>query len=276
MLKLRNPVFHLALLLLWLPQPGLFAQGFPLADAHIHYSHDAWDYLPPEKAVAVLREAGLKHAFVSSSNDEGTQKLYRLAPDLVVPVLRPYRKRGDLSTWMHDDSVTTMLGELLERNRYAGIGEFHAFNADVDLPVLQRVIALAKQHGIFLHAHSDADAIDRIFRTDPDALVLWAHSGFDSPEEIAPMLDKYPNLWADLAFRYEHATNGVLDPEWRALFERFPDRFMLGTDTYTPERWYLVVEHADDSRAWLDSLPPDLAERIAYRNAEALLERVGR
>ena len=32
----------------------------PLIDAHIHYSHDAWEGLPPAKAVALLRKAGLK------------------------------------------------------------------------------------------------------------------------------------------------------------------------------------------------------------------------
>ena len=58
--------------------------------------------------------------------------------------------------------------------------------------------------------------------------------------------------------------------EWRALFTEFPDRFTVGTDTYTPERWYYIGEHATWSRAWLADLPAPLAERIAWRNAEAL------
>jgi hypothetical protein len=76
------------------------AAGLPLVDAHIHYSHDAWQRTPPTEAVRVLRSAGLKYAFVSSSSDEGTQKLYKIAPELIVPVLRPYRKRGEISSWM--------------------------------------------------------------------------------------------------------------------------------------------------------------------------------
>lgn len=247
-----------------------------LADVHIHYSHDAWQRLPPEKAVEALRAAGLKRALVSSSSDEGTQKLYRIAPELVVPVLRPYRRRGEISSWMYDQTVVPMLSDLLARNYYAGIGEFHAYGSDIDLPVLQQVIALAKKYNIFLHAHVDAEAVDRIFATNPDALVLWAHSGFDSPEKIAPLLEKYPNLWADLAFRYEHEINGGVDSDWQALFERFPRRFMIGTDTYTPERWYYVAEHADWSRAWLGTLSPELAENIAFGNAEALLARTGK
>lgn len=38
----------------------------PIIDAHIHYSHDAWEIFPPAKAVELLRQAGLKKAFVSA------------------------------------------------------------------------------------------------------------------------------------------------------------------------------------------------------------------
>jgi len=251
------------------------AAELPVIDAHIHYSHDAWDTIPPEKAVAILRRAGLRKALVSSSSDEGTQKLYAIAPDLVVPVLRPYRKRGEISSWKYDDSVVAMLRERLAQYRYAGIGEFHAFGDDIELPVLQQVIGLAKKYQIFLHAHVDSDAIHRIFKHNPDALVLWAHSGFDNPDEIRALLEKYPNLWSDLAFREEHVLQDQVSPDWQELFNDFPDRFVLGTDTYTPERWYFVVENAEWSRGWLNTLPESLAENIAWRNAEALLKKVG-
>ena len=274
---MKKPDVKLAGLILWLVLAGggAGATELPLIDAHIHYSHDAWEPVPPERALEILREAGVKRALVSSSGDEGTQKLYRIAPQLVVPVLRPYRRRGELSQWMHDQSVVPMLAELLARNDYAGIGEFHARGADIDLPVLQQVIVLARQHGIFLQAHVDADAIERIFRTNTDALVLWAHAGFETPARLAALMEKYPNLWADLSFRYEPASAKDAESEWRALFERFPRRFMLGTDTYTPARWNQVAEHAGWARGWLAALPPELAANLAYRNAEALLARVG-
>lgn len=248
----------------------------PLVDAHVHYSHDAWKVLSPQKAVELLRNAGVKRALVSSSGDAGTQLLYRIAPQLVVPVLRPYRKRGELSSWMYDESVMSHLSERLAENVYAGIGEFHADGEQIDLPVLQKVIALAKKYSIFLHAHVDVDAVHRIFRTNPDALVLWAHAGFESPEVIATTMQRYPNLWADLSFREEFAFQGALEDQWRALFERFPLRFLLGSDTYTPQRWFYIGEYADWSRSWLPDLPARLAENIAYRNAEALLKRVGK
>ncbi|MFN4163644.1 MAG: amidohydrolase family protein [Ferrovibrio sp.] len=256
------------------PRDGI-AADLPLIDAHVHYSHDAWQMVPTADAIAILRRAGLRKVLVSSSSDDGTQKLYEAAPDLIVPELRPYRSRGEIGSWMRDETVLQHIEARLAKYRYVGIGEFHVYGADADLPVLKRVVALARQHRLFLHAHSDADAVERLFRHDPQALILWAHSGFDRPDAVRAMLKRYPTLWADLAFRNDHATQGKVDPAWRALFEEFPDRFMVGTDTFTPERWFYIEEHAKWSRGWLADLPKPLAEKIAWRNAEALFAHTG-
>ena len=208
---------------------------------------------------------------MSSSNDEGTQKLVAEAPDLIVPELRPYRQRGDIvDLGARRRRSSRYVEERLRKYRYVAIGEFHLFGADADLPVPRRIVELAKQHGLMLHAHSDADAIERLFRQDPEARILWAHSGFEAPERVREMLRKHKNLWADLAFRSDHGSGGKVPPEWRAAFLEFPDRFMVGTDTFVPERWHYVPEHAAWSRAWLADLPADVAERIAWKNGEAL------
>lgn len=246
------------------------AAELPIFDVHLHYSHDAWDVVPPKDAIALLRKAGLRRAVVSSSNDDGNQKLYAEAPDLILPSLRPYRTRGEISTWARDDTVITYLEQRLAKYRYVAIGEFHLYGADADLPVPRRMVQLARQYKLLLHAHSDADAIERLFAQWPQARILWAHSGFDQPDRLREMLRKHLNLWCDLAFRTEHGSAGTVGPEWRAVFLAFPDRFMVGTDSFTPERWPYVVEHANWSRAWLKDLPVEVAERIAYRNGEAV------
>ncbi len=68
-----------------------------LFDAHIHYSQDAWALYSPERVVEILRAAGIRRALVSSTPDTGTQRLYALARELVVPILRPYRTRDDVA-----------------------------------------------------------------------------------------------------------------------------------------------------------------------------------
>jgi len=242
----------------------------PIFDAHVHYSHDAWDMLPPQDALALLRKAGLKRALVSSSGDDGQQRLYAAAPELVLPSLRPYRSRGEISTWVRDASVPPYLEERLKKHRYVAIGEFHLYGADADLPVPRQLVQLAKREKLFLHAHSDVDAVERLFKQDPQARILWAHSGFERPEAVREMLRKQRNLWCDLAFRSDHGSGGKIGPEWRAAFLEFPERFMVGTDTFTPERWHYVVEHANWSRGWLADLPREVAEQIAWKNGEAL------
>lgn len=250
--------------------PRAVATDLPIFDAHLHYSHDAWEMLSPADAVAILKDAGIKRALVSSSGDDGQQRMKALAPDLVITELRPYRSRGEIGTWVRDESVPRYLEERLAKHQYSGIGEFHLFGADADLPVPRRMVELAKLHGLHLHAHSDADAVQRLFRQWPQARILWAHSGFERPENVRAMLAQHANLWCDLAFRTDHASGGKVDPEWRKLFLEFPDRFLVGTDSFTPERWHYVGPHANWSREWLADLPREVAEAIAWRNGERL------
>jgi hypothetical protein len=248
------------------------AQMLPLFDAHIHYSHDAVIQVPPEEAVAILRKAGVTKALVSSSDDDGTQKLLEAAPDIIVPSLRPYRRRGEIGSWANDLTVIDYVEERLAKYDYKALGEFHAFGDDIETPVLKRMIELAKEHNLLLHAHSDYDAIERIFKAYPDAKVLWAHSGFDRPEDVRKALRKHKNLWSDLAYRSEHASQTKIAPEWLKAFTEFPDRFMVGTDTFAPERWYYIGSHAEYSRGWIETLPEDIARKIAYENAENMLQ----
>ena len=213
----------------------------------------------------------MKKALVSSSDDDGTQKLKAAAPDIIVPALRPYRRRGEISTWMHDPTVIDYLEDRLSTFEYEAVGEFHAFGDDIKTDVIQRMIELAQEYDLLLHHHGDRDALDLIFETWPDARVLWAHSGFERPSDVADALATYPRLWADLAYRSDMVGSNGLDAEWRETFMAHPDRFMVGTDTFAPERWYYVGSHAEYSRNWLAQLPDEIARQIAYGNAEAML-----
>jgi hypothetical protein len=260
-----------ALLLAMLALPlCVQAQQLPIFDAHLHYSHDAWELVPVPQAIEIMRKAGIKRALISSAGDDGQQRLYQAAPDLVIPELRPYRNRSDVGTWFGDDSVIPYLEERLRKFRYAGIGEFHLYGPNADLPVPRRMVELARKHNLFLHAHSDVDAIERLFRQWPQARILWAHAGFERPERVAEMLRTHNNLWADLAFRTDHASGDKVDAAWRAVFLQFPERFLVGTDSYTPERWHYISEHAAWSRRWLADLPREVAERIAWKNGETV------
>jgi hypothetical protein len=261
---------------------GILARSLPAAepewhitDAHIHYSQDAWDPYPPDTALAILDRAGIRRAFVSSTPDDGTLRLYERAPDRIVPVLRPYRGRGDLGSWHRDPTVVPYLRERMARGIHRGIGEFHLYGDEARSAVVAEVAALAAQHRAFLHCHCDAAALEGLLGIRPDVQVLWAHAGMSSgPDAVGRLLDGYGRrLWVELALRSDVAPGGRLDPAWRALFLKHPDRFLLGTDTWIPSRWGEVGSVQDAARTWLRQLPPDVARRIARDNADGLLKR---
>ncbi len=258
------------LLLLALPALA-HAEPLPIFDAHIHYSRPDWDVLPPERALTILRDANVRRAIVSSTPDDGTLKLYAEAPALVVPFLRPYRSRDDMASWARDPAIAAYVEERLKRGVYKGVGEFHLGAADADGPVVKRVAELAAQHNLFLQGHVDDVTVEKLLTLYPRVRILWAHAGMSaSAATVGRLLDRFPALWVELALRSDVAPGGVLDPGWRALFLRHPDRFMVGTDTWVTSRWDSLVGGMRDTQRWLVQLPRDVAERIAYRNGERL------
>ena len=248
-------------------EQGIIKNDIPIFDGHIHYSHDVWDAISPKEAIRRLREVGVKRALVSSSSDEGTQRLYQADPTFVVPSLRPYRKRGTLESWMYDETIIPYVKERLAKYRYAAIGELHIDGEQAYTPVMQEIIRLAKKYQLVLHVHSDAQAIKFIFEQYPEARILWAHAGFDYAVVVGKMMDKYPNLMADLSFRGEIINEGRLMKAWRILLTRHADRFLTGIDTYEPQRWLQIKNVMRWQRELLTVLPGDVAKKIAYDNS---------
>jgi hypothetical protein len=250
------------------------AKDLVVVDTHIHYSHEAWGLYPTETALRILTDARITRAFVSSTPDEGTVRLYDAAPDRVIPVLRPYRERADLGSWHQDHTVLGYLEERLRRGIHRGIGEFHLSGDDARSPVVRQVAQLAARHGLFLHCHCDAAAIEILIGLEPGVRVLWAHAGMSAgPDVVGALVDRHASLSVELALRTDVAPGGLLDPAWRALFLRHPDRFMVGTDTWVASRWTQVKDVHDGIRGWLRQLPPDVAARIGSGNADRLVTR---
>src|SRR5207248_10219703 len=142
--------------------------------------------------------------------------------------------------------VIPYLEERLARHVHKGIGELHLHGAQARTAVVKRVTELAMRDGLYLHAHSDADAIVELFRHEPRLRIIWAHAGMSSGAKVVgDLMDRHATLWADLSYRGgDVAPGSTLDPEWRALLIRHADRFMLGSDTWTTSRWESVVQLA--------------------------------
>ena len=249
------------------------AAQLPIFDAHIHYSRPDWSTYTPERALSMLAQAGVRRAIVSSTPDDGTLMLYDRAPAGIVPFLRPYRSRDDMGSWTRDPAVAAYVEDRLNRrNVYRGIGESHFGAEDVEAPTLRRIAELAKARDLFLQCHIDETTVEKLLMTYPGVKILWAHAGMSStPATVGRLLDRNPMLWVELALRTDVAApDGTLDPEWRALFVRRPDRFMVGTDTWVTSRWEAVRPATDAVQRWLSQLPREVAEQIAYKNGDRL------
>ena len=133
--------------------------------------------------------------------------------------------------------------------------------------MVEQTVRLAIAGNLVLHAHSDEEAVRRLFAVDGRARVLWAHAGFSSADRVKAMMERYPNLWVEFAIRGDVASAGMLQADWRDLVLAYPDRFLVGTDTYIISRWQSLAEIMGEVRSWLLKLPPEVGEKLAYRNA---------
>jgi len=255
---------------LWAAIPA-GAQALPIFDAHIHYSRPDWDALTPERALSVLARANVFRAIVSSTPDDGTLKLYDRAPRGIVPFLRPYRTREDMATWFNDPTVAAYVEERLKRGIYRGIGEFHLGASDVEGSVVKRFATLAEDRKLFWQAHVDDVTVEKLLTLYPRVRIVWAHAGMTaSAQTVGRLLERFPNLWVELAIRTDVAPGGTLDPAWRAVFVKYPDRFMVGTDTWVTSRWDVLRDEMQAVQNWLGQLPRDVAEQIAHKNGDRL------
>jgi len=250
------------------------ADELPIVDTHLHYGANSWQDYSPAAVLLLLDRAAVRRGFVSSTPDDGTVRLYEAAPDRIIPVLRPYRQAGELLSWHQDPTVVPYLEERLARPIYRGIGEFHLMGTEARSPVVRQVAELARRHGLFLHCHCDAEAAEILLGLASGVRVLWAHAGMGAgPDEVGRLVGASGQLLVELALRSDVAPGGQLDPGWRDLFLRYPDRFMVGTDTWIPSRWAGYVDVQTDTRVWLRQLPADVARRLATENAESLARR---
>lgn len=270
--RLRHFLLSTVALLVLSTAPAA-AQTLPVFDAHVHYNLDEGRPLPVEEVLDVWRKAGIRGVLLNSRPNRGTRELLAAAGTefRAVAFARPYEVLADVRGWFRDPAIYQMIEEELERGIYRGIGEFHIFGRDADTDGFARFVRLAAQKKLWLHAHCDDYVIERIFALDPDARVIWAHTGMSVPAaRVDELFARQPRLYGELSYRGGISDGETLSAEWRALFTKYPDRFLLGSDTWVPSRWPAVPDIMQGYRRWLAQLPPEIAHNIAWGNGARL------
>lgn len=264
----------------------------PVFDAHLHYNVEAQGPHPVPDVLARMQRSGVRAIVANSRPNDGTRTLAEAKAETaaagvtVLPFVRLYRNRDDYSSWFKDDTIYDMVLAELARGTasgpYRGIGEFHLYDsANAAGPVAKKLMALAEERKLVVLAHVDDAAIDGLMQPTPSrgkaVRLIWAHTGIGgSPvERVKALLDTYPMLMGELSYRPGLTCDGkgggvVLCPEWKSLLTAYPDRFLLGSDTWVNQRWQYYNETFAQYRAWLGDLPPAVARKIAWENGARL------
>lgn len=131
-------------------------------------------------------------------------------------------------------------------------------------------------------------AFERLLAHDRKTRIVWSHAGWDNTGQRTAALTRrllaaHPNLYVSvkmgpdsLPLNRPLKRGEGLDPEWKALIEEFPDRFLVGTDQFfvTPRSTRKFPPHPGTARALLDALPPDLARKIGLENPLKVFPRL--
>ena len=244
-----------------------------LFDAHLHYNWEPTPFYSLDKVLETFKRNNVAGILATSRPNTGTHALVDAkAPGLwVVPFIRPYRVRSDIQSWFDDPSIYELVQSEYKRGYYRGIGEFHIYGKSATTEWVKKIVDFAVERDLYLHAHCDEEALLILFGHNPRAKIIWAHTGFStSPQRVAELLGKYA-LWGELSYRSGITDgSGKLTAEWRQLFAKHSDRFLIGSDTWINERWFQYDNLMREYRNWLGQLPEDQARRIAHGNAERL------
>jgi hypothetical protein len=267
----------IAVLLYLLITTCCVAQNLPIFDAHMHYNIEARESYPPAKVLEIFKVNNVRGILANSRPNEGSELLLKAAPATlnVMPFIRVYRDRADYGTWHKNPEIVAMIerefASGVMAGKVRGIGEFHIYGDEVKSKEFAQIVAFTKKHNLWLHAHCDEAALDGIFKLDPTAKVIWAHTGFSVPtDRVAALMRQHASLMGELSYRNDITEDGKLSKQWRALFAAHADRFLLGSDAWVTERWAQYGEIMAYYRKWLAELPREAAEQVAYKNGERI------
>ncbi len=255
----------------------------PLIDAHSH--------VPNATAIDAYVEAMKRHDVrrVLLLGVGGAQKD---DPAWIAAAARKYPDRL-LPGVPVPDPMAADAGARLEialgRGKAHAIGEVHLrqvsrkIDRDPTTPAFDQVLEVAAKHALPVVVHNElndkaADALAKTLAAHPRATIVLAHAGEATPARLEPLLGRHANLRVDLSGMHFQRTpalateSGPLDPAWKALIEKMPERFVMGVDVWAPRLFEPAM--LDRLMKWtrriLGELKPEVAEQVAYRNAAKL------
>ena len=129
---------------------------------------------------------------------------------------------------------------------------------------------------------------ERLLAHNRKARIIWAHLGWDNTGDrtvdlTRRLLSKHTNLYMSVrvasGMQARHVVRptfpldgeGRVKPDWIALFQEFPDRFVIGSDEIIQQgNRHPSAGSIQATVSMLRQLHPDLQRKIGYENAYRL------
>ncbi|HEC73925.1 MAG TPA: amidohydrolase [Methylophaga aminisulfidivorans] len=233
--------------------------------------HDAIDALEPKQQKRFI-------PFLSGFNPDDKNSVNHIRRALE---LNPGFWQGIGEVFTRHDDLTALIHGSAPRANSEAMMKVYKLAAEYDLPVLLHSNVTSKRERNPLYLEEVEDALSK----NPEVKFIWAHAGTSKElhrhqeelEFIRPLLDemleKYDNLFIDLSWTliepYLLDAKGKPRPQWLALLEQYPTRFVIGSDVVGSFDNVGKIMHGFDPV--LDALPEDVAKAIAHDNFLALL-----
>jgi predicted TIM-barrel fold metal-dependent hydrolase len=278
------PLVSLLVALLLLPGAADAADyAGPLIDAHSH--------VPGAKAIDAY-VAAMKRHNVSKVVLLGVGGVQKEDAQWIAAAARAYPDRVVPGQPIPDPTRADAAGILdveLSRTKARVMGEVHLRQVSRKIErnpndaAFLDILKLGAERGIPIVIHYEVTAttgaqLEKALGARPDAVIVLAHAGEAKPAELEKILARNANLMVDLSGMHFQRTpslaseTGPLDPRWKALIEKMPDRFLMGIDVWAPRLFEPAM--LDRLMKWtrrvLGELPPAVAERVAWKNAATL------
>jgi predicted TIM-barrel fold metal-dependent hydrolase len=197
---------------------------------------------------------------------------------------------------------------------FSGIGEFTIHKefvsakisgetASLTNPALDRILDFAGEVGLVVIMHNDIDMpfpkpdqepymlqqMKALFARHPDTTIIWAHIGLGRVvrplEEQAALVERAcadPSLrhvhmdisWDEVA-KYITATPETIK-RVADVINRYPDRFLFGTDVVAPKSQDAMVAVYDAYAPLWDALTPEASIKVRKGNYERLFDEARR
>lgn len=262
----------------------------PMSDIHLHFNWDQEELVSAEQAVAILRRNNVQLAVVTATPSANALKLRQAGGDWVLPIFSPYIDVKARYGWFNRPDVLVAARKALQSGQYYGIGEVHlviGLGPRRDNKVFTGLLGLAEEFDVPVLIHTEAGSykyMQSVCQRYPQVRFLWAHAGgLLGAGHSDKLLAACTNVWIELSARDPHHYGTFLledkrvPADWRRVFEKYPERFMTGTDPVwkaqelhrwdrADEGWLHYDEFIRFHRGWLAQLPADIEEMIRLTN----------